>query len=187
MRIVEFFFDVGSPYSYIAATQLQRLKPLAEVRWRPVLVGGIFKATQNNPPISVPARAPYLIKDLQRLCAYYRIPFQMPGVFPANTLQAMRCLHAVEPDILDVTAMALFEAYWVENKNIADPAVLVDLMGQEIVLKTQTEAIKLALKDTTDEAVMRGAFGVPSFFLDEDMFFGEDRIFLLEHVLKNTA
>ncbi len=187
MRTVDFFYDLGSPYSYLAATQLKRLNGLAEVRWRPFLIGGVFKATGNSAPATVPAKGPYLFKDLQRLCAFYAVPFAMPKNFPANTLMAMRCLHAVEAEVLPAISMALFEAYWVEGRDIADPEVLTDLLGSEVVRLASTDPVKLALKDTTDEAVMRGAFGAPTMFLEDDMYFGEDRLFLLEHALRKGS
>ncbi len=186
MQRVDFFYDIGSPYSYIAATQVSRLASLAEVHWRPFLIGGVFKATGNQPPAMLAARAPYLRKDLERLAAFYRIPFQMPSRFPLNTLLTMRSLHAVEPSVVDVTSMALFEAYWVEDRDVGDPEVLVSLLGKEVVERAGTDAVKVSLKDATDEAVMRGAFGAPSFFLEDELYFGEDRLFLLEHALKRA-
>ena len=186
MQRIDFFYDIGSPYSYVAATQMGRLTSRAEVHWRPFLIGGVFKATGNQPPAMLPARAPYLRKDLERLAAFYRVPFNMPSRFPLNTLLAMRCLHAVDPDVLEVTSMALFEAYWVEDRDVSDGEVLASLLGKEVVDRAGTDAVKVSLKDATDEAVMRGAFGAPSFFLEEELYFGEDRMFLLEHALKGV-
>lgn len=184
-RKIEFFYDIGSPYSYIAATQIGKLAAIADIEWRPFLLGGVFKASGNQPPIAVPARAPYLLKDLHRLANYYGLPFRMPQKFPTNSLTAMRALYAVDPAALEATSMALFEAYWVDNRDIGDDAVLRELLGSPLVDRAASDEVKLKLKEATDEAVMRGAFGAPTFFVDEEMFFGEDRLFLIEHYLKN--
>lgn len=183
---IEFFFDVVSPYSYLAATQIPRLEKLATVQWRPFLIGGVFKGSSNTMPAAVPAKGQYMLKDLGRLSAYYGVPFRFPGTFPGNSLMAMRALMAADPAQMPVLAMKLFQAYWVEDKNISDAAVVAELVGEELMAKTSDETIKEKLKAATEEATKRGAFGAPTFFVGDDMYFGEDRIFLIEHALKNS-
>lgn len=181
---LEFFFDIGSPYSYIAATQIGKLASYVEIEWRPFLLGGVFKGSGNAAPIQVPARGAYMLKDLERLADFYRIKLHMPSSFPVNSLTAMRCLYALDAGLREGASMELFEAFWAEGRDISDPKVLQELFGSEILEKAGTEPIKLALKDASDEAVMRGAFGAPTFFLDDEMYFGQDRMFLIEHELK---
>ncbi|MCC2638962.1 MAG: 2-hydroxychromene-2-carboxylate isomerase family protein glutathione-dependent [Moraxellaceae bacterium] len=183
---VEFFFDVVSPYSYFAALQIGRLENLAPVEWRPFLIGGVFKLSGNTMPAANPAKGQYMFKDLQRLADYLGTPHKFPGTFPANSLTAMRALTAADPAQVPTLALKLFKAYWAEDRNISDPAVLVDLLGEELVAKASDEAVKEKLKAVTEEAATRGAFGAPTFFVGDDMYFGEDRIFLIEHALKKA-
>lgn len=181
---VEFFFDVVSPYSYIAAIQVARSEALKEAEWRPFFLGGVFKATGNQPPISVPAKGRYMAEDLRRLFAYYDTRYTFPASFPANSLTAMRALCAVEPAQVPALALKLFDAYWGQGKNIGDANVLAELLPADVLAKTADEAVKEKLKASTDDAVARGAFGAPTFFVGDDMYFGEDRVFLVEHALK---
>ncbi|MCD6059717.1 MAG: 2-hydroxychromene-2-carboxylate isomerase [Moraxellaceae bacterium] len=182
---VEFFFDVVSPYSYLAALQVGKLEKLAEVQWRPFLIGGVFKISGNVMPAANPAKGQYMFKDLQRLFAYVNEPHKFPSTFPTNSLTAMRALTAADPAQVPQLALKLFRAYWSEDRNIGDPEVLKQILGEELVAKTTDETVKEKLKAATEEAASRGAFGAPTFFIGNDMYFGEDRIFLIEHALKN--
>lgn len=184
-RKVEFFFDVASPYSYLAALQVPRLEKLATVEWRPFLIGGVFKLTGNVMPAANPAKGQYMLKDLQRLFAYLKAPHSFPSTFPANSLAAMRALTAADPAEVPALALKLFGACWAEDRNIGDPEVLKAIVGEKLLAKTADEAVKAKLKATTEEAAQRGAFGAPTFFIGNDMYFGEDRIFLMEHALRN--
>lgn len=183
-RKVEFFFDVASPYSYLAALQVGRLEALAPVEWRPFLIGGVFKLSGNTMPAANPAKGQYMFKDLQRLFAYLGEPHKFPSAFPTNSLTAMRALTAADPAQVPALALAIFKAYWAEDRNIADPEVLKTIIGEELVVAASDEAVKEKLKAATEEAANRGAFGAPTFFVGDDMYFGEDRIFLIEHALK---
>lgn len=185
-RKVEFFFDVASPYSYLAALQVGRLAPYATVEWRPFLIGGVFKLSGNTMPAANPAKGQYMFKDLQRLFAYVGAAHKFPSTFPTNSLTAMRALTAADPADVPALALALFKAYWAEDRNIADPEVLKALLGEALVAKAGDEAVKDKLKAATEEAARRGAFGAPTFFVGDDMYFGEDRLFLIEHALKNA-
>lgn len=181
---VEFFFDVVSPYSYIAAVQVSRSALLKEAQWRPFFLGGVFKATGNQPPISVPAKGQYMAKDLKRLFAYYDVAFSFPAVFPANSLTAMRALAGARAEDVQVLALKLFDAYWGQGRNIGDAAVLAELLPAELLAAAADEAVKEKLKANTESAVSRGAFGAPTLFVDDELYFGEDRVFLVEHALK---
>lgn len=183
---VEFFFDVVSPYSYVAAIQVSRSPLLADVEWRPFLLGGVFKATGNHPPIAVPAKGQYMAQDLQRLFAYYDMPYRFPSEFPASSLTAMRALCAADAAQVPALALKLFAAYWGENRNISEQEVLLDILGPELLARAGDDAVKERLKASTEEAVQRGAFGAPTIFIGADMYFGEDRVFLVEHALKHA-
>src|SRR5262245_42568223 len=115
---VEFFFDIGSPYSYLAATQMDGLAKQtgAEVRWRPFLLGGVFKSAGNTMPAAVPNKGRYMLHDLVRWARHYDVPFKMSTRFPQNSLRAMRaCTYAAEQGRSRELALALFRAYWVED------------------------------------------------------------------------
>lgn len=183
-RKVEFFFDVVSPYSYIAAVQVARSPLLKDAEWRPFFLGGVFKATGNQPPISVPAKGQYMARDLKRLFAYYETRYTFPSVFPTNSLTAMRALSGAPAADVQALALKLFDAYWGQGLNIGDVAVLAELLPAELLAAAGDDAVKEKLKANTESAVSRGAFGAPSLFVDDELYFGEDRVFLVEHALK---
>jgi 2-hydroxychromene-2-carboxylate isomerase len=186
MATVEFFYDIGSPYSYMAATQIEAIAADcgATLVWRPFLLGGVYKATGNTPPVLLAARAPYLYKDLLRWSAYYGVPWKLPAVFPTNTLVAMRALTSLPAEALPAASLDLFRAYWVDGRDPADVSVVASVLGPGPVARAQDQAVKDALRATTDEAVARGAFGAPTFFVDGEMYFGNDRLPFVEQALR---
>jgi len=186
-KTVEFFYDIASPYSYLAAALVPRIEKLAPVQWRPFLIGGVFKATNNVMPAANPAKGQYMFQDLKRLCAYYQLPFTFPSRFPMNSLQAMRCLTAVPAEARPDVSLKLFRAYWADDADLGDLDVLAGLVGADVLARAGDDAVKAELKATTEEAARRGAFGAPTFFVGEDMYFGEDRIFLIEHALRQQG
>jgi 2-hydroxychromene-2-carboxylate isomerase len=186
-RRIEFFYDVASPYSYLAAILVAKSPLLKEAEWKPFLIGGVFKAAGNQMPASVPAKGQYMLKDLQRLFAYHQTPYQFPSVFPINSLQPMRALVAAKPDQIKELSLKLFDLYWGKGLNVSDPAVLAEHLPADIMAAISDDAVKEKLKANTESAAQRGAFGAPSIFVDDELYFGEDRIFLIEHLLKNDA
>ena len=178
---IEFFYDIGSPYSYLAAAQMDGLAVdtgLA-VEWRPFLLGGVFKASGNQPPISVPARGPYLVKDLKRCAAQQGVPFRMPSRFPLNTLLPMRVLCGMPDAQLPDATMKLYRAYWFDDMDVSSPDVVASLLGADAVARAGDDVVKDRLKRNSEEAVQRGAFGAPTMFVGDEMFFGADRVPLL--------
>ncbi|MGK0347878.1 MAG: 2-hydroxychromene-2-carboxylate isomerase, partial [Myxococcota bacterium] len=115
---IEFFYDIVSPYSYLAMTQMARIADEAEteVHWRPFYLGAVFKATGNAPPALVPARGQYMLKDLYRWAHSYGTEFNFPSVFPTNSLLAMRALTLMPKGEREVPSLALGKAYWVDGK-----------------------------------------------------------------------
>ncbi len=185
MKKIEFFYDIVSPYSYIAATQMAQFAGKAEVVWRPFLLGGVFKATGNSgPAFTVAAKMPYMFQDLGRLVAHYHIPFAMPAQFPANTVTVQRVLCAASDSERAALTLKLFNAYWGQGKDVTNLELLTELAGAELIAKAQDDAIKNQLKTNTEDAVARGAFGAPTFFVGDDMYFGEDRLFLVAEAVK---
>ncbi len=175
---LEFFYDVGSPYSYLAARRLTREAPKrgVEVVWRPMLLGAVFKATGNDMPARVPARARYMLKDLLRWSRREDVPFTFSRFFPISSLLPMRVIAGVPEPSQPWMARRLFEAYWVDDRNISDPEVLEDVVGIEALQRTSEQWVKDGLRASTEEAVERGAFGAPSLFVGDQLFFGNDRL-----------
>ena len=184
---IEFYFDVVSPYSYFASKLICEVvkKNNAILNWKPILLGGIFKAIGSPiAPGLAPEKKPYLIKDLERISNYYKIPFKMPSEFPISSLLAMRVLSSLKVNNIHFYAQKIFEAYWKDNKNIADKEVLTALIHSNSVEKANMQEIKDKLFNNTEAAVKRGIFGAPTFFIGNEMFFGHDRIYLLDDYLK---
>ena len=189
--MIEFFFDCSSPWTWLAFHHLQ---PMAaelgvEVRWRPVLVGGIFNAV--NPSVyqfrahGPPAKQAYLKKDLQDWARRAGLTILFPpGVFPVNSVKAMRgCLWLAPQGRLPAFAEAVFEAYWSRDQDISQDAVLAALCRQCGVDEAAffdaiaSPAVKAELKANTDEVIARGGFGSPTIFVGgDDMYFGNDRL-----------
>jgi 2-hydroxychromene-2-carboxylate isomerase len=194
-KIVEFLFDVGSPAAYLAWTQMPRLaaETGAQVDYRPMLLGGVFQATGNRSPMEVPAKGQYMQDDLQRFAKRYGVPFRHNPHFPINTLTLMRGalgLQMREPQRMVPYVDAVFRAIWVDGKNMNDPATVAGVLQQagfdpeKLLALTQDPAVKDQLKVVTQEAVARGVFGAPTFFVGDQMFWGQDRLDFVKEALQ---
>ena len=191
-RSVEFYFDYVSPFSYLADSQMPGLakRTGATIVYRPMFLGGVMQATGNKPPVTVPAKGRYMATDIPRWCAQYGIELNMNPHFPVNTLLAMRgAFVALESGCFSAYHQALFRAVWVDQVDAADPEALggvlekAGLDAAALLARCSEPEIKQALKDATDRAVERGAFGAPTFFVGDDMFFGNDRLHFVEQAL----
>lgn len=196
-KTVEFFFDVGSPASYLGWTQLPALceRNGAELLYSPMLLGGVFQATGNASPISVPAKGRYMLQDLQRYARRYGVPFAFNPHFPINTLGLMRGAMGYQLQQSDDFARyvtTIYRALWAEQRNLGDETVLTatleaaGLDTQQYRTMIAEDAVKTALKTNTEEAVRRGVFGAPTFFVGGEMFFGQDRLDFVEGALKDA-
>lgn len=181
-RTIEFFFDFASPYTYLAATQIEAVaqRAGAELIWRPFLLGGVFKSVGNAPPAVLAPRGAYMLQDLGRWARFYGVPLRFPSTFPVNSLLAMRALQGMSRAERPAAAHRVFHAHWVEDRDISDPAVLTPLLGEAALARANDPEVKDRLRRTTEEAVTRGAFGAPTFFVGETMFFGNDRLQFVE-------
>lgn len=191
---VTFYFDVGSPYSYLAATQVPGLSAETGVPfvYRPVLLGGVFKASGNDMPARVAAKARYMLHDLARWASHYEVPFRMSSRFPANTILVQRVLTAMvdaEDPRLPEATLALFRAMWADDRDVTDPAVVAEVLAslaldaEHWLTAAGSQPVKDRLRVLTDEAVARGMFGAPAFVLGDDLYWGNDRLDLLRHRL----
>lgn len=194
-QAVEFYFDVGSPAAYLAWTQLPGIAREAdvEIEYRPFLLGGVFQATGNRSPMEVPAKAQYMLDDLQRFARRYGVPFAHNPHFPINTLTLMRGalgLQMREPARMVPYVDAVCRAIWVDGKNMNDPATVAGVLAgagfapENILALAADPAIKDALKAATQEAVARGVFGAPTFFVGQQMFWGQDRLDFVKETLQ---
>lgn len=199
MARVEFFFDCSSPWTYLGFESMQGVAerhPALEIVYRPILVGGIFNSvnpsvyeSRQNP---VPIKMKYYGKDLRDWARHVGVTIGQPSVFPVNSVKAMRgAFVAMEADLLVPYARRVFERYWSELKDISQDEELericadVGLDRDDFFDKIGRQAYKDRLRENTEELVRRGGFGSPTMFLDaDDMYFGNDRIVLLESRLR---
>ena len=186
-KTLEFYFDFGSPTSYLAWTQLPRIaaEAGAQLVLKPMLLGGVFKATGNSSPVAVPAKGRWMTADITRWAQRWGVPFAFNPSFPINTLTLMRGatgLQLRQPGRLQAYCDAVFRALWVEQQNLGDAAVLAAALAaagfepEAFMALAGDPAVKAALVATTEEAVARGVFGAPSTFVDGQLYFGQDRL-----------
>jgi 2-hydroxychromene-2-carboxylate isomerase len=194
-KAVEFYFDVGSPSAYLAWTQLPKIvaETRTEIEYRPILLGGVFQATGNRSPMEVPAKGQYLQDDLQRFARRYGVPFRHNPFFPINTLTLMRGalgLQMRDPDRMVPYVDAVLRAIWVDGRNMNDALTVTQVLQQagfdpEKMLELCSDpAVKDQLKVVTQEAVARGVFGAPTFFVANQMFWGQDRLDFVKEALQ---
>lgn len=192
-RTLEFYFDYGSPYSYLADTQVEAIaqRAGATLQRKPMLLGGVFKATGNASPMTVALKSKWSAFDMPLWARHYGVPFQRNPFFPVNTLALMRGAAAAQIDgLFERYHPAIYKAMWVDGRNLNDideiAAVLTaaGLDATKFGKRIQDQDVKDRLKATTDEAVARGVFGAPTCFVDNMMFFGNDRLPFVELALK---
>ncbi len=193
-RTLEFHFDFGSPTTYLAYTQVPRIaqETGATLVWHPLLLGGVFKATGNASPVSVPAKARWMGNDIARWARRWGVPFAFNPHFPINTLTLMRgaCgLLMHQPADFQRYVDSVFHAMWVTPQNLGDPAVLATVLTQAgfdaaafTALVADAE-VKADLVARTEASVARGAFGAPTIFVGQQMFFGQDRLDFVREAL----
>ena len=192
-RTLEFYFDYGSPYSYLADTQVEAIAQRAGAMLvrKPMLLGGVFKATGNHSPAELPQKSAWSAFDMPMWARHYGVPFQRNPFFPVNTLALMRGAAAAQIDgSFERYHPAVFKAMWVEGRNLNDMkevAAVLSASGLDAAkfgARIQDQDVKDRLKTTTEEAVARGVFGAPTCFVDKMMFFGNDRLPFVEMALK---
>ncbi|HYA34883.1 MAG TPA: 2-hydroxychromene-2-carboxylate isomerase [Candidatus Binataceae bacterium] len=190
---LEFYFDCSSPWTYLAFTKIEDVaaRHRADLIWKPILVGGVFNAvnpsvyeSRTNP---VKPKARYYQKDLQDWANYYGIKIGSPTVFPVNSVKAMRgAFVALEHGLISRYSRRVFERYWGDDADISKDDVMraivreVGLDEKEFFEKINSQSYKGKLRVNTEELIERGGFGSPTIFVDGVMFFGNDRLELVE-------
>ena len=189
---VEFLFDFGSPTTYLAYKQLPKIAARHGVRilWTPILLGAVFKATGNSSPAMVPAKARYMNIDLARFAKRYGVVLNFNSHFPVNTLPIMRGAIAYQPtNQFDLYVNAMFDAMWAHPRNLNDPSEIshvlkdIGIDPDDFLHRIERADVKEKLKANTEGAVARGVFGAPTFFVNGDMYFGQDRLDFVEEML----
>lgn len=184
---LQFWFEFASTYSYLSAQRIERIATAAQVpvEWKPFLLGPIFKNEGwNDSPFNIyPVKGKYMWRDMERLCQKYRLPFQKPTQFPRNGLLAARvaCANADAP-WCPAFVRAVYHANFAEDRDIADPETLgmiLQTLGQDsagLLAHAQSPETKGRLRRQTEDAVTLGLFGAPSFVVDGEVFWGNDRL-----------
>jgi len=187
----DFFYDLGSPYSYLASTQLEGIESRTGVAARllPITLGGLRKTTGHQMPPA--AQLKYMSEDTSRWAKQYGVPMQIPRIFPASTIKALRATLAADRLGKQREAMrALFHTYWCEGNDLSDAGVVeraltaAGLDGAALVKAADEDEIKDLLRRNTNLAIDRGVFGVPTLFVGERSFWGNDRLHFVEAELR---
>ncbi len=199
MARVEFFYDLVSPYSYLAYGRVRDMCEGhgAELVLRPMLLGAIHKAVGLQAPIEIKSKGRYQLRDIRRWAEHHRLPMKFPDPFPFRTLKTMRAVVALEGsgDAVSFVREA-FALYWEEggapkgreeadeDEPLREVARRIGLDPEEVLEVAATAEAKEALKSATAKAVERGVFGAPTFFVGDEMFWGNDRLHFVEAALK---
>ena len=193
--VLECFFDFSSPFAYLGATQAQAVadRAGAELHWRPMLLGGVFRAIGGE---MVPLKSftevkqRYVALELERWAEHWGVPFQFASRFPMNTVKSQRIVCQLEPSQRGDFVARTFAAFWAEDLDISDDGVLTPILRElglpaDLLAGTQEQRVKDLLRASTDEAVERGVFGAPTWFVNGNlMFWGQDRLDFVERALQ---
>ena len=196
-KTIDFIFDFASPNAYFAHHALKGVaeRTGAQINIIPSLLGGIFKATGNQPPFSayagIKGKMDYEMLEIRRFIAAHGLTrFRMNPHFPVNSLTAMRGLCAVEPGVeFDAYVDAVLSGFWERGLAMGDAAVLASVLteagldAEAILARAQTDPVKATLAANTEAAVARGVFGIPTFFVGDEMVFGKERLSQIEAML----
>lgn len=191
-KTVDFYYDFISPASYFALMRLPALceRTGASINYKPMLLGGVFKAQGNTAPVTVPAKWEWIKKDFERYAQHYGIPYQLNPHFIFSTVNAMRgALWALENNRIEDYNQAMFTAAWAEGKDLSSKAVLQEVLNSadfdaEKVMEAMAEPqFKAGLIQATEAAAARGVFGAPTMIVDDELFFGQDRLEWVEKAL----
>jgi 2-hydroxychromene-2-carboxylate isomerase len=191
---VEFYFDFGSPTAYLAYTQLPKIAQAcgAEIAWRPILLGGVFKATGNQSPVLIAPKGAWMWRDMDRWAQRYGVPLAKNPYFIINTLTLMRGavgMQLRQPEHFRRYVDTMFHAMWVEPCNLGDAAVVAATLrkagfdAEAFAAMAGDADVKAQLIALTGEAVQRGVFGAPTMFVGGEMFFGQDRLDFVREAL----
>lgn len=190
---VDFYFDYGSPATYLAWTQIDKIisDANAKLNMIPMLLGGVFKETGNSSPAFIPAKSKWMGKDLKKHAEIYGVDYNSNSFFPINTLNLMRgAIAAQKMNIFEKYSEAVFTGIWVKDINLGDLEIVQDYLNKneidtdQLFSLVQSDEIKSELIENTKEAVENGVFGAPTFMINNELIFGQDRLEFLRMALK---
>ena len=195
---IDFYFDFSSPYGYLAAEMIEDMGKRCgrTVNWHPMLLGVVFKSTGGQPLTMAPMKGPYSELDMRRSAAFYGVPFTMPSVFPIatqNPARAVLWMQQNHPAHAKQFTLDLFRAFFRSNRDISKLDVVGDVAASlgynatDVIAGTQSDDIKNQLKANVETAITRGVFGSPFFIVDNEQFWGADRLPMLERWLTQGA
>jgi 2-hydroxychromene-2-carboxylate isomerase len=200
MQDIEFYYDFGSPKSYFVHKLLPGIakKHGMRVVWKPLLLGGVFKLTNNQSPMEtfkdVKGKLEYDAHETARFVTRHQLPYQLNPHFPVMTIGVMRgAIYAQDKEFDALYRDTVFNAIWEDQKKMDDPKVIMNVLeaaglpATEIISATQLGEVKSGLIDATNEAVSRGVFGAPTLFMGEEMFFGKESLWEIEDILSKRA
>lgn len=181
---VEFFFDPVSPYAWLAMEQVDRItKAGGRIVCRPILFAALLNAHITKGPAEVPAKRAYVFRDVMREAVRLQLPFRGPPFHPFNPLAALRAVHAIDTDAQRLAfSRDLLSAVWADGLDLADDEILHALLARRgidadaVRVASETADIKQRLRSTTQDAIEGGVFGVPTFRLRNELFWGADRM-----------
>jgi 2-hydroxychromene-2-carboxylate isomerase len=191
-RQIEFFYDYLSPFSYLADTQLPAISERtgAEIVYRPAFLGAVMKATGNGGPLVIQGKGNYNVVEFQRWAKRYKLPATFSPHFPFNTIRLLRAAVAAQRHgrFAEFHSSA-FRAIWEHGQDLSKEEALRQLLSEVGIdaALIDGDEIKNQLRVNADEAVSRGAFGAPTFFVGGEMFWGNDRLEFVEEALMRTA
>lgn len=192
---LDFYFDFSSPYGYFAAAKIDALaaKHGREVTWRPILLGAVFKMSGQQPLPNIPLKGSYAKHDMLRSARWFELPFKIPSKFPIGAIAPCRAFYWVRDQnaaLAKTFALALYHAYFAEDRDISNPEVTANVAAKLGIDKTALSAaindaaLKERVKDEVDAAIERGVFGSPYIVIDGEPFWGSDRLDQLERWLE---
>ena len=200
MQDIEFYYDFGSPKSYFVHKLLPGIAENHGMRvvWKPLLLGGVFKLTNNQSPMEtfkdVKGKLEYDAHETARFVKRHQLPYQRNPHFPVMTIGVMRgAIYAQDKAFDALYRDTVFSAIWENQKKMDDPEVIANVLeaaglpAKEIISATQLGEVKSGLIDATNEAVSRGVFGAPTIFMGEEMFFGKESLWEIEGILSKRA
>jgi len=188
---IDFYFDFSSPYGYLAAEMIEALGQRVNriVNWHPILLGVVFKATGGQPLTMAPMKGPYSERDFRRSAAFYGVPYSAPSVFPIatqNPARAVLWMQERHPAHAKKFTLELYRAFFRGDRDISKLDVIGDIAAglgysaDEVITATQSDDIKGKLKANVEAAIAKGIFGSPFFIVDDEPFWGADRLPMLE-------
>ena len=193
IKSLEFYFDFGSPYSFLAHKRIRKIEKQnsIEIKYMPILLGGLLKLAGIKANANIPVKAKYMIKDCKLCAEKYNIDFKFNSYFPISTLNLMRCaLVAEKKDFAQNFINKVFDAIWKDGLNLNDNSIVekllknLDINPKIFLMETTDLKIKNQLKKRTDDAYNKGIFGAPSFLVNNKLFWGQDR---LEFAIKEAT